>query len=613
MASVEHNRSKNTSVLSEIYKELSSVMEDYGISAASRIFHLIENGLRIKLANLAATNSVFSTCSDNIFSYCRQLMDSYTNIVNSVSALQASIVSEPVRSIFFGVVSILESRLTYFGELTTNELDPVLDEKNRIVDEACKIFSSNFHKLVDNAGLTIVRENVQNGLSLFSGGFNYNSALIYSTLINERIADELYELFYSIFAKEYSNCVLILDNMDKRRQMSFFYDLLKNEYSELSVIVTKQIFEIESKIPGIEKDGAEYNAVFAVLSLLRETYQYTGKLLSDLGECFEYARNNRLSEYTYDEFKDYLTSFISGDNVLSVAECDRVSSTFNDKLASLKSEYESVLKNRAASGLAETSLGHIIYHIKKYVSDNAMMSDSLKSAFLKIEDYYEANTGELEILKNFDIINGIYDTVKIKAQCLEENKEILNETAQTLVDSSKELIPNLSEEEIVKLKETGIKNWFESNSEAPDFDELFMSESYQLFLEKRKKQHDALLDSVTKKSLEYKKDHLLFEISTYEEIMNYSVSRLKESNDPKALEFVAVCDSTFCELISSLKRNNIVSIMPEPHDMFNAREHEVLMAEKNDGYQKGEIIKLMNSGYKQDDVIIMRANVIAAK
>jgi molecular chaperone GrpE (heat shock protein) len=72
-------------------------------------------------------------------------------------------------------------------------------------------------------------------------------------------------------------------------------------------------------------------------------------------------------------------------------------------------------------------------------------------------------------------------------------------------------------------------------------------------------------------------------------------------------------DETLYTLEMLLKKNNIVPIKPQPHEQFNGREHEVLVAERMEGFGKGEIIKLLNSGYRYKDAIIMRANVIAAK
>ena len=66
------------------------------------------------------------------------------------------------------------------------------------------------------------------------------------------------------------------------------------------------------------------------------------------------------------------------------------------------------------------------------------------------------------------------------------------------------------------------------------------------------------------------------------------------------------------ELTAVLSRNGVEIIAPEPHDAFDGKAHEVMMAEPHEGFRKGEIVKVMNSGYRQDGVVLMRANVIAA-
>jgi len=111
--------------------------------------------------------------------------------------------------------------------------------------------------------------------------------------------------------------------------------------------------------------------------------------------------------------------------------------------------------------------------------------------------------------------------------------------------------------------------------------------------------------------LKFKRETVLYEVSTYEEILLYSVSRLRLDEAHEAA--VATADETLHMLEILLKKNNIQVIRPQPHDTFNAKEHEVLMAENSPDFKKGEIIKLMNSGYRQKDTVILRANVIAAR
>jgi len=111
----------------------------------------------------------------------------------------------------------------------------------------------------------------------------------------------------------------------------------------------------------------------------------------------------------------------------------------------------------------------------------------------------------------------------------------------------------------------------------------------------------------------FKKEILLHEICTYEEILTHSVSRLRQSPCPIAAGAAVLLDSTFDVLESILKKRSITIIRPATGTKFNAQEHEVLMAEKQDGFAAGEIIKVLTSGYGQKERVILRANVVAAR
>jgi molecular chaperone GrpE (heat shock protein) len=100
---------------------------------------------------------------------------------------------------------------------------------------------------------------------------------------------------------------------------------------------------------------------------------------------------------------------------------------------------------------------------------------------------------------------------------------------------------------------------------------------------------------------------------TFEEILTHSVSRLKESANEAVTRIAARLRDTYGALEVLLRKNNITPIRPAPRDIFNGKEHEVLVAEKQDGFAKGEIIKLLGSGYRYNGQVLMRANVIAAR
>ena len=118
---------------------------------------------------------------------------------------------------------------------------------------------------------------------------------------------------------------------------------------------------------------------------------------------------------------------------------------------------------------------------------------------------------------------------------------------------------------------------------------------------------------IEKASFRFKKETLLYEISTFEEILYHSVSRLRESPMPCIAVAVNMLDETFAKLETLLTEYSIAVIRPAAHEPFNGREHEVLIAEETEGFAKGEIVKVMTSGYKYKDQVILRANVIAAR
>ena len=62
-----------------------------------------------------------------------------------------------------------------------------------------------------------------------------------------------------------------------------------------------------------------------------------------------------------------------------------------------------------------------------------------------------------------------------------------------------------------------------------------------------------------------------------------------------------------------MKEKGIEIIDPKPKDIFVAKEHDVLMAERVEGYKKGEIVKVMTKGYKNGNLVYIRSSVIAAK
>lgn len=109
------------------------------------------------------------------------------------------------------------------------------------------------------------------------------------------------------------------------------------------------------------------------------------------------------------------------------------------------------------------------------------------------------------------------------------------------------------------------------------------------------------------------KDQIMPEIITFNELLSYSIERLKKSQDFDILMYIQVVEEANSMINTTLVNYNIRTISPEIGSIFNGKEHEVMMTEKKEGFQKGQIIKVTNHGYTQDGAIITRANVVVAR
>ena len=224
---------------------------------------------------------------------------------------------------------------------------------------------------------------------------------------------------------------------------------------------------------------------------------------------------------------------------------------------------------------------------------------------------------------------GIAETLEIKIESLKESISTFSKDGNQLLRAFSTEKIDISDECRLAANEYVRAEWQKSPPAgqaalASFFKHCQEGEAFAAIRTGYEKHVAAYTAKIEKSSARFKKEILLYEVCTYEEILTHSVSRLrdyvKSCTDAAELgelssveQAVTWLDETFASLENLLKKNNITVIHPLPHESFNGREHEVLAAEKHEGFSKGEIIKLITSGYKQKDQVILRANVIAAR
>lgn len=260
------------------------------------------------------------------------------------------------------------------------------------------------------------------------------------------------------------------------------------------------------------------------------------------------------------------------------------------------------------------------YRLKKAVTENALMADELAACFDVIASFYEDRAEGLASCPDREIITGIYDTVTIKAESIFESKTEYLAAAEQKFGEYAGGLPELNETELNGMVSEAYEAWVsaaERGDRLPDgggaAERMLASVHFLSYKERLAKYTGAVYNAFEKQDLNYKRLFLLYEVSTYNEIMTYSVTRLLESRDAFSLAFAGACEAARDEIAGVILRNNIAAIDPAPHEPFNGKEHEVLIAEENSAFAKGEIIKALSPGYKKGDAVLARATVIAAK
>ncbi|MDR1210079.1 MAG: hypothetical protein LBK41_07180 [Clostridiales bacterium] len=137
--------------------------------------------------------------------------------------------------------------------------------------------------------------------------------------------------------------------------------------------------------------------------------------------------------------------------------------------------------------------------------------------------------------------------------------------------------------------------------------------SAKLIREKRAAERARVLAAAEKSRAAFLKDALLFEVSTFDEMMYYSVPRLAQSGDPAARKLAGLCAGTSLGIERLLAEAGIFPVEPQPGEMFSGRWHVALAAEPHPERKRGEIIAVCGRGWREGDKALVRANVIAAR
>ena len=611
----------------QTWQELQSIADETLHKGAARYFACIRQAACDKLAIDALTSTRLGQSDERVFDHLIYLMETYRQVI--------SLFEGPVRDVspelVTGLCDILESRLKQFEDEPIGQGNPIAKEKLDILENAIIHVYGQVESL-ENTWLCddtpIIWNDLRNGL--LSNNDNPPWQTMYDSIIEKTLP-----ALYTHYTTSLHNCLSSIDDLHTRKATNYYTDLLEREWEVLGLIIKVQVQALEAADQG-------NNEVHLILTKLREVYQQTGPVVSGLRKMMQ--ESNRTPRSTpgvdYEAFAKALTC-----NMTVPLSADIDSQSFMYAFLPEAETLFECIRTSHFEGVADLHLA---------VTDEIALAENVISAFedaaqrissspdeptvepLEAEDCESSDplptTAQEEPAPPDDILvptippicdqeaqilTGITETLEIKAESLKENLQTYNEDSANQLTAITTGIPILSEESLIAAASQMQSAWYISPptpETVPDFfAECASLNAFTEYDQQFAKHITNCAAKIEKTSFRFKKETLLYEISTYEEILYHSVSRLRESGQPHIADAVSILDETFCNLETLITENGITVIRPAPHETFNGREHEVLVAEVQEGFAKGEIIKVMTSGYKFEDQVILRANVIAAR
>lgn len=630
---------KQSDTLLNMWTNILDSTRNYSNKIIVDCFFSIRVKLMIKVLNQISKENRLSKYDEKIFEYFRKLMWYYEQTISLYEQDKDNITNLKIKEIMEGIYTVLSSQLKQFEE---NQQYEYINSSQRNIKNPIRIEKDEIIVKAKNFVLEIVANLL--GEYIRAKGeicFKYIiSELTNSTNSHNSYIEILQNIYYGIIDNDYKNlykayCYITkgsiekINNLQFRKAADFYYESIKQEREILETIMTVQVNALADELKHTELEVIEQQQINQILDTLIEAYQHLKREIESLEIYFKESENKtkEIKLMNLDEFKQYII-----DEGAKKYIDDLIPKQFPNDIAKLdnliinsKSNFETKF-NEYIKQIIDYKIVCINknYNISDEINDFAIqksnMIDEFINCFKIIKDYCDLNLENLNQTQYNEILNGIYETLQIKLESLEESKQLFLNSINSIKDNLKFGLSDKLKNNIVK---ENLDYWFK---ECPLTEQSFIftieslynnienSEILLKYVSGLKRQKQSQQDSLNKKYIQFLKEHLLFELTTYEEILNYSVSKIREETELDVVKgFIKTIDDINLEIENLLIKYSIFTIKPKPYDIFNGKEHEVLMAEKHDNFEKGQIVKLMNTGYKYNNSVIIRANVIAAK
>jgi len=578
------------------------------------LFQMKENAL-ITLRNYSieklmglSSDNLLNDEDEKIYDYCRYVYENFVLAVDYYEKASHKIKSQHKKSVIEGIVGSLRKQVKALSLLLKDfDVNPILEEKaliiKKYVDEFTTVFDNNLDSYRELATVDIsVIFKLENIPDEEKNQFLFNDVLDSMSNQTTKVCEE--------YLKQKTKCLLNLNDLRSRGITADFLTALKYAFDIISSIFKNQIQEVEA----VTNNEKENDVVTEFSLILRDSYGYLKSKMNHLANFIANSPEKRDESEISTQFASEFKSYVLNLNGSDFEELKSFLNAFEEK-----SKYFKNLILDVAEQFVKEKLNNLynsfIMEMRIVFEKNKQMTKELVKVIKVLIYYYTGNREKIEQNDELGIILGINETMQIKIDTIEEGfKEHLNNQKSIRGKLFSEEI-SFSESEKAGIV-SSIHDVWTSNIE--DFLENLIKaledcEPLNAYIDKIDKDIIVQKERRIKLMDAYKKNNILNEIITIEEIGVYSVEKLKEYDNETINDYIRIFEKIITKLNALLETNGITRISPQLNDKFIAKEHEILVAEEREGFEKGAIIKKLNDGFKEDGIVIIRANVVVAK
>jgi len=600
----------------DLWRVCRSDLEGLTQRTAGSFLRSIKFRVMDRIIESAGKNARLSGYDDNIYGCAKYLAGIYCRAIEYFELHSAELNTFSIKNPILDIYKVLNEQLLLFeAQSPGNDENPVALERVKLLSAGVAYFLLSFNDSEN------IYPNTRLRASELAGQFTPEYFAGYIDNIQNDIIKCFMDNNYPAYKKAVTACISGLNSFQERKTLLYYYTLLSGEFDVLTFI-SRQTSEIVRELSRNAGNSVEFEIVGKFMSIVSEAQLFYNKECQNLMAFFKGPDIGAAHE---PESPESLCS-ACGDMLA------------NSRLIAQKDYQETGLKYRADIQLIKTHMEDNAQYYTEPVLERLDISvfweesakrteekllqakrvaESIVCVFARQVSYYRENSDKFSDLPESEIIKGINETLIIKAEVLSESISAFGEYR----------FHNNGDEITFSIKESGqligelfeiLRARFLNESDDENIISNFYNDAVnaETITAYRRRVSDICQkeeEGAEKTIKRFLKDSVLYEISTFEEILQYSVTRLRESDNDYVKDYIEIIDGNALIIENTLNRAGITMIRPDPHDNFNGKEHEILMAEHIDGFAKGEIIKYMTSGYRLNGQVLIRANIIAAK